>query len=86
MSLAIDPAEVREVLLVDGHWHCVVAGSFTLDAYEFVDGEFVLHGGGASGVCATGFMFVDRHAAVRDEVIIVGPLSAIVALRLEGRA
>jgi hypothetical protein len=35
MSLAIDPAQVTAVLLVDG-WHHVHGGSFDLEAYEYV--------------------------------------------------
>ena len=65
MSLMIDVDKVSHVLLADG-WHEVHDSSFTLDAYEYVwandvqkkHGDFdLMHGGGKSGVCATGFTF-----------------------------
>jgi hypothetical protein len=83
MSLEIDPEDVLKVLLADG-WHEVVPGTFTLDAYEFVehgqDGErdFVLHGGGDSGVCSIGFRFEQPASAH----FILGPLTAILAVKM----
>jgi len=79
MSLAIDPDKVEAVLLADG-WHEITY--FSLDSYEFVEpgesgGSFVLHGGGQSGVCATGFVFREGSFAY------YGPLTAILAVRTE---
>ena len=90
MSLAIDVDAVTAVLLADG-WHEVADDSFSLDAYEFIwsgkggvraadmNGDrdpMVLHGGGGSGVCATGYEFIDDGGEV-----IAGPLTAILAVR-----
>ena len=47
MSLAIDTDNVARVLLIDG-WHGVVDNSFTLDAYEYIEGERLTFGGGQS--------------------------------------
>jgi len=85
MSLTIDVEAVERVLLNDG-WHHVANQSFTLDSYEFIwnhEGEYrgtttnfrILHGGDQSGVCATGFQFVER-----DGNVISGPLTAIHAV------
>jgi hypothetical protein len=83
MSLAIDPDSVTHVLLADSEgWHEVDHGTFDLDAYEYViahegplESGDILHGGGQSGVCATGFTF--RSGMYR----VSGPLTAIVAVR-----
>lgn len=75
MSLYIDPRAITEVLLADG-WHTVQPKTFDLDSYEFGYEDFCLHGGGNSGVCATGFEFVDDTGH-----IINGPLTAILAVR-----
>lgn len=53
MSLAIDIDKVRRVM-VGGEWFEVTDKSFTLDAYEFMWGDELQHGGGQSGVCASG--------------------------------
>lgn len=81
MSLAIDVDHVTEVLLADG-WHQVLDGSFTLDAYEYLwysagnpDEAQILHGGGNSGVCATGFGFKSSDGW------LYGPLTAIQAVK-----
>ncbi|MGV8967202.1 MAG: hypothetical protein ACOH2F_13075 [Cellulomonas sp.] len=90
MSLHINPDEVAGVLLAD-HWHQVLPGTFDLDSYEYVteDGD-ILHGGGNSGVCSTGFSFVEVHRATGDDESyegpsfhsrIYGPLTAIIAVR-----
>jgi hypothetical protein len=87
MSLAIQASTVRAVLLADG-WHEIEPGSFDIDAYEIgesydaaykggLSAKFdCWHGGGQSGVCATGFEFVtaDGSGTVR------GPLTAVLAL------
>lgn len=91
MSLKIDPAEIIAALLADG-WHDVEPNSFDIDSYEFVvpapddpgpledDEDFVMHGGGQSGVCASGFFFVERKTASR----FAGPLTSLLAIRLKG--
>ena len=81
MSLAINAEKVFAVLLGDD-WYDVVAGSFYLDSYEFVeddsDDAYVLHPGGRSGVCATGFSFKSR---ADKSFTTTGPLTAIQAVR-----
>ena len=82
MSLAINPDSVVAVLLADG-WHDVddtVSGvsAFSIDSYEYVDDDaHVHHGGGDSGICAVGFSFLDRTG-----VIVAGPLTSILAVRM----
>ena len=95
MSLAIDIDTVTRVLLADD-WHAVADQSFTLDAYEFLwSGQsglkvkdlpdsyspMIMHSGGQSGVCATGFSFLTT-----DGSRMAGPLTAILAVRYAGRA
>ncbi len=75
MSLAIDVEHIDEVLLPDG-WHTVGRGSFALDAYEFIEDGVLSHGGGNSGVCATGFVFKEVEGSY-----LRGPLTAIRAVR-----
>lgn len=84
MSLAIDVDRITAVLLPDG-WHTVADQSFTIDAYEYLwnppgtrHDPDVLHGGGQSGVCASGFAFRSP-----DESTIAGPLTAIAAVRTD---
>lgn len=79
MSLLIDIDRVTEVLLAD-KWHTVDNGSFSLDAYEFIEeGEggkkIVLHGGGQGGVCSTGATWQEKSAS------FYCPLTAILAVR-----
>lgn len=80
MSLYINAEQVTSVLLNDG-WHEVKSGSFYLDSYEFAEdhtaGGLLLHGGGNSGVCATGFSFDTAASNFR----IAGPLTAIHAVK-----
>lgn len=81
MSLAIDVDKVVAVLLADG-WHDVEDHSFSLDSYEYVwwpkgaDDSQVVHGGGQSDVCATGFEFYESAF-----IKMAGPLTAILAVR-----
>jgi hypothetical protein len=75
MSLAIDVDKVAAVLLA-GDWYEVVEASFSLDAYEFIWGEQLLHGGGRAGICSTGFSFKISGGA-----LIAGPLDQITAVR-----
>lgn len=80
MSLAIDVAQVRSVLLVDG-WHAVADGSFTIDAYEYVAWDApgienpVSLAAGDSGLCDAGFAF-DTDDGER----IAGPLTSVLAV------
>ena len=76
MSLDIDIQDVAEVLLADG-WHVVHGKSFGLDGFDFTLAGRRVHGGGDSGVCATGFSFVPDQEGSR----IAGPLTSILALR-----
>lgn len=90
MSLAINIDKVGRVLLADG-WHTVKDDSFAMDAYEFLwypdedttimDAQIV-HGGGQSGICSTGFTFKERGDKRYDdpEMWISGPLTAIQAV------
>lgn len=78
MSLAIDVDKIHSVLLADG-WHGVRDDSFSLDSYEYVWGgqnDMLMHAGGNSGVCATGFQFTDDTG-----MLISGPLTAVLAVR-----
>ena len=92
MSLAINANIVSAVLLADG-WHGVEwldadLSSFTLDAYEYLDGEkevgqgnaFVLLGGGQEKhVPSTGFTFIEMIEFTKMRVS--GPLTAVLAVR-----
>jgi hypothetical protein len=88
MSLAINIDKVKRVLLSDG-WYVVLNESFALDAYEYLwypnedttkmDAEIV-HGGGQSGVCSTGFTFHGIGNADDGPLWIHGPLTAIQAV------
>lgn len=87
MSLAIDTEDIEAVLLIDG-WHRVKPGTFDLDAYEFVEQRGsrepqLLHGGGKSGVCATGFDFIEIEQVDGHDIesSVCGPLTAILAVR-----
>ena len=93
MSLGIDTDLVSHVLLTDG-WYTVVDHSFTLDSYEFFsyhrndpndpNAHHVLHAGGGSGMCDTGFSFrVSPRRGTDDKPgdLISGPLTAIQAVR-----
>jgi hypothetical protein len=86
MSLQINEPKIARVLLADGWHECT---GFGLDAYEFGyyywDREWGVtgapkfgceHGGGQSGVCATGFAFTDTATGQH----IAGPLTAILAV------
>jgi len=89
MSLSIESKTVRAVLLSDG-WHRVKDHSFELESYEYIErgaaqdkDPFVLHGGGQSGICATGFIcdtFGGRDGHGRR---IAGPLTSILAVEID---
>lgn len=74
MSLFIDTNTIRAVLLGD-QWHDVKGGTFDVDSYEFQQDETLVHGGGRSDVCATGFTFLTDSGAR-----MWGPLTAIQAV------
>ena len=76
VSLDIHIEDVVEVLLADG-WHVVHGRTFELDAFDFTHKGRRVHGGGDSGVCATGFSFVTDQEGSR----LAGPLTSILALR-----
>jgi len=75
MSLAIDTDKVIEALLADG-WHPVFGKSFDIDSYEYLWGDRLVHEGGQSGVCASGFTF-----KTTPNIRISGPLTALQAVR-----
>lgn len=78
MSLLIDPRRVNAVM-VAGQWWDVQPESFDLDSYEYGtdDDELdLLHGGGQSGVCATGYTFKDSGGNVYS-----GPLTEVQMVR-----
>jgi hypothetical protein len=92
MSLHIDIDQVHRVLLSDG-WHEVLNDSFILDSYEYIwlpedittllDAE-VVHGGGRSGICATGFRFIEGFQ-ISTPRFLAGPLTAIQAVEYTER-
>jgi len=71
MSMTIDVAKVRSVLLADG-WHRVAEKSFGIDTYVY--GEAGATSGGNGGTATVGFRFKDDAGYV-----LSGPLSAILA-------
>jgi hypothetical protein len=79
MSLAINPATVGRVLLADG-WHDVAPSTFSLDAYEYVEGgDFKLLSEADAervGICPSGFRFDDNVTGWT----IAGPLTSVVAV------
>ncbi|MGC5565323.1 hypothetical protein ACPYPG_21145 [Streptomyces sp. FR-108] len=75
MSLYIDVDRINRVLLSD-QWLPVTEGSFDLDSYEYQHEGQLLHGGGSSGVCSTGFAF-----KVLNGDWVAGPLTAIQAVQ-----
>ncbi len=80
MSLAIEVDDVVKVN-ISGKWYDVNRykdgrSSFALDAYEFLNGSLLLHGGGEGGICATGFTFFDADTNLK----ISGPLTSITAV------
>jgi hypothetical protein len=71
MSMTIDIAKVRSVLLADG-WHRVAEKSFGIDAYVY--GQAGAPSGGNGTTATIGFRFKDDAGYV-----LSGPLSAILA-------
>lgn len=80
MSLALQLDKVSWVLLAN-EWYEVYQQSFSLDSYEYLWEEQIIHGGGQSGLCAIGFMFEDTS---RNH--LAGPLSSIQAIRYNHKA
>ena len=92
MSLFIDIDEVQRVCVAghwyDVKWFDnagAVVSTFLIDSYEFITRRgyedkipswFVEHGGGASGICAEGFKFVDADTGLT----VSGPLTSIDAV------
>jgi hypothetical protein len=68
MSITVDLATVRSVLLSDG-WHRVTEKSFTVGPFQYGQGGTAQPGG-----AALGFRFKDDAGYV-----LTGPLSAILA-------
>lgn len=79
MSLRIQVDKVGAVLIGD-RWFEVTPGTFNLDAYEFMDGATLIHGGGQGGVCGTGFEFVESRRDGRSDLRVAGPLTSIKAV------
>ena len=91
MSIAINPDKVTHILLadytadnLDSGWWKVEPETLYFDSYEFVyppetpNGEYdIVHGGGQSGVCATGFSFRPEGG----DGWLSGPLTSIIAVR-----
>jgi len=76
MSLAIDVAKVRAVLLPNAGWLDIKVGIFEIDAYEFRNDQRVIQSGGNGGVSSAGFRFRDNS-----NNLVCGPLSTILAVR-----
>ncbi|MDQ3208028.1 MAG: hypothetical protein M3Q37_05420 [Gemmatimonadota bacterium] len=76
MSLAIDVAKVRAVLLPNAGWLDIKVGTFEIDAYEFRNDQRVIQSGGNGGVSSAGFRFRDNS-----NNLVCGPLSTILAVR-----
>jgi hypothetical protein len=86
MSLRIDPNKIFGALIA-GEWISVDEGTFDIDAYEYIesgDDGLVIHGGGQSDVCATGFTFRTTTAAGQS-CDVHGPLTAIQAVKTRRR-
>jgi hypothetical protein len=77
MSLEIDVARVRAVLLPNGGWLDIKVGSFEIDAYEFRNDQLVVQTIGPGGVSSSGFRFRDNS-----NNLVCGPLSTILAIRI----
>jgi hypothetical protein len=67
-------------VLIGNTWINIDKASLDIDSFEFLSEGHTVHGGGNSGVCASGFSFrIDG-----DE--ICGPLTAIQAVRLKSKS
>jgi len=73
LTLAVQVRDVVAVLLADG-WHDGLEG-FTVDSYEYRDGDHLVHGSGASGLVAIAATW--REGGQR----FYCPVTSILALR-----
>lgn len=80
MSLSIEVEKISRVKVGD-FLFSIEPGSFSLDSYEYIEGDVCIHKGGNSGVCATGFIFRDRYT----RRWVYGPLTAILFVEEEGQ-
>jgi hypothetical protein len=76
LSLDIDVAKVRAVLLPNAGWLDIKVGTFEVDVYEFRSDQRVVQPGGPSGAGSSGFRFRDNS-----NNLVCGPLSSILAVR-----
>ena len=76
MSLLIEVNKISRVKIGD-EWFTVMSQSFDIDSYEFSMGGSLVHGGGQSGVCASGFQFVTEGGRM-----ICGELTSISCIEL----
>lgn len=76
MSLDIDVAKVRAVLLPNSGWLDIKVGTSEVDAYEFRSGQKVVQPGGHGGAGSSGFRFRDNS-----NNLVCGPLTSILAVR-----
>lgn len=76
MSLDIDVAKVRAVLLPNAGWLDIKVGTFEVDAYEFRSNQMVVQPGGLGAAGSSGFRFRDNS-----NNLVCGPLTSILAVR-----
>ena len=76
MSLDIDVAKVRAVLLPNG-WMDVKPGSFEIDTFRFHGERMAVESGGPDEAASTGFRFRDANGN-----LVCGPMTSIMALRI----
>jgi hypothetical protein len=75
LSLDIDVAKVRAVLLPNAGWLDIKVGTFEVDVYEFRSDQIVVQPGGHEAG-SSGFRFRDNS-----NNLVCGPLSSILAVR-----
>lgn len=81
-NTAIETHHITAVLLTDGRWHAVRAGSFRLETYQFDTGERVVLGAGMAGRGSElGAIWLGARACHQ----FACPLSSIVAVRYDPR-
>jgi len=73
LTLAVQVGDVVAVLLADG-WHDQLE-DFTVDSYEYRDGDHLVHGSGASGLVAIAATWLERGQR------FYCPVTSILALR-----
>jgi len=76
MALGIQLSEIKSVLLAD-RWHEVDQRSFTVDTYEFNEGDTAVARGDGHLLSVAGFMFWEPGGQ-----IVAGPLSSILAVQI----